>query len=433
MRLVLMTKAGPGMRLHALAAVYALWILGIFVTFYLTLAQDGNALQLAVMGGLIPAACQFFVVGVDWRGLVAPMKIWLILLLVILLSYVVNAMNPQTAPSATEGLTIPAAWMPIVYTLNTVLVLGIATLVAGCPDRRLLRSIASLYCVLGAVFLVYVDLTGEMVWGRLRANGIESNVWGLVGLTVCLAAFARRPGPVAVVGFMAGLATILQASSREHLLALAVVLLIITALYVREINRSRLWAVLVGSCVILLLAALLLDPYILDAIRYVSHDVLLVDSPDRGIDSGFTGRTTIWAETFDLWLKFPLFGIGFRQHEQFLAGAPAHNAYLAMLADTGLLGLIVYLVLLITSLVASWGIQDQRTRRFVMTAIVGYIVIGFFDRRTINAGNPYGVFFLMCCSVALVDQSLRKAAAAVRLGTLHSIKSSAPRVAGSIR
>jgi O-antigen ligase len=110
-----------------------------------------------------------------------------------------------------------------------------------------------------------------------------------------------------------------------------------------------------------------------------------------------------------LWLKSPIFGIGFRQHEQFLAGAPSHNAYLAMLADTGILGLIVYLVLLIGSLMASWGIQDRRTRRFVLALVVSYVVIGFFERRAINSGNPYGVFFLMCCAVALVDQSLRKA------------------------
>jgi hypothetical protein len=397
------------MRLHSVAAAYALWILGIFVVFYLAHAQNENALQVAVMCGAIPAGLQILLVGVDSRGLVAPMKIWLALLLVILLSYVVNAMNPQTAPSANEGLTIPAAWTPIVYTLNTVLLLGIGTLVAGCPDRRLLRSIASFYCIFGTPFLIYVDLTGKMEWGRLIDGDLQPNNWGLMGLTVCIAAFARRPGPVAIAGFAAGAATILLASSREHIVALAAVLLVIIVLYFRAMNRSRLVGVLVGSCVALITLALLLDPYILNAVRYFNHDILLVDSPDRGVDSGFTGRTTIWAETFDLWLKFPLLGVGFRQHEQFLAGWPAHNAYLAMLADTGLLGLAVYLALLIRSLVASWGIQDRRTRRFVITALVGYVIIGFFDRRTVNAGNPYGVLFVMCCSVALVDQSLQKA------------------------
>ena len=393
------------MRLHLVAAAYALWILGTFVVFY-AISRDENALQLAVMAGVIPACCQLLLLGIDWRGLVTPTRMWLALLLIVLLSYVVNAMDPQTAPGIGGLGLIPAAWMPVVYTLNAAFVLGIATLIAGCPDRSLLRRIASLYCLFGIPFLIYIDLTGEMVWGRLTA-GLEPNNWGLMAVTVCVAAFARKLGPVAVAGFAVGVETILLASSREHLLALAVVLAVSVVLYFRGMTRVRLGVVLAGSCVTLVLFAVLLDPYITDAIRYVGHDILLVDSPDRGVDSGFTGRSTIWAETLNLWMKHPLVGVGFRQHELFLSGAPAHSAYLAMLADTGLVGFIWYLILLIRSLVASWHIEDERTRRFVVAAIVGYIIVGFFDRRTINTGNPYGLLFLICCSVAMVNQSLR--------------------------
>src|SRR5215469_16657322 len=232
------------MRLHSVAIAYALWLVGIFAVFYLTRA-DETSLELAVMCGAIPGALQIVLLGVDWRGLVAPMKMWLVLLLVILLSYVVNAIDPQTAPSASQGLTIPAAWTPIVYILNVVLVLWIATLVGGCPERALLQSIAALYCVFSTPFLVYVDLTGETVWGRLTA-GLEPNNWGLMGLTVCIAAFARTPGFLAVAGFASGLATILLASSREHLVALAASLLVGVVLYFRAMNRPRFVGVLAG-------------------------------------------------------------------------------------------------------------------------------------------------------------------------------------------
>lgn len=97
------------------------------------------------------------------------MKLWLALILVMLLSYFANGLNPQTAPSG-DGALIPAAWTPLVYTVNAVFILAIGTLVAGCPDRRLLRSIAGLFCILSAPFLLYVDFTGERVWGRLTAN-----------------------------------------------------------------------------------------------------------------------------------------------------------------------------------------------------------------------------------------------------------------------
>jgi hypothetical protein len=400
---------GPmnSLRLQAVAWAYASWLLGVFVVFYLTYPSV-NQLQFAVIGGAVPATFQVVLLGIDWRGLVAPVKIWLAYMLVILLSYLWNVAHPGTAPSGESDTLIPAAWMPLTYTLNAAFIMAIGTLVGGSPDRRLLRTIASFYAIICAAFLAYVDLTGKMVWGRLLANGITSNVWGLMGLTACIAALARKPGLIALASFAVGLTTILLASSREHLLAVFVSLLVVAALYYRDLNRARLVTVLVGLCVVLIGAELLLDPYILNAINYIKYDILLLNSPDRGAGSGFSGRTGVWTETVQLWLKSPIFGFGYRQHERFLHGAPAHSAYLAVLADTGLLGFVVYLVLLIGSLAASWGIRDRRTRRFVVTTIVSYIIIGFFDRRTIDAGNPCSLFFLMCCSLALSDQSLRR-------------------------
>jgi O-antigen ligase len=410
------------MRLHIVAVLYALWILGIFVVFYLVKGQNENALQLAVMCGAIPAACQVLLIGVDWRGLVAPVKLWLALLLVVLLSYLGNAIDPRTAPSGTEGLSVPDAWVPLIYTINLIFILGIATLVAGCPDRRLLRFIAGFYGIFASPFLFYIDLTGEVQWGRLTA-GLQPITWGLMGLTVCLAAFARSPGVLAVVTFAVGLFTMLEASSRESILAIAATLIVITPLYFHGMGSLRRLGTLAGSCAILIAALVLLDSYVSSAFHYVSYDVFLLNSRNRGAGSGFSGRSGLWEEAFNLWLRSPVLGLGFRQHERFME-LPAHNSYLAMLADTGLGGFIWYVVLLVWSLVAAWGIEEQKTRRFAVAMIAAYIVNGFFDRRAINTGNPFGVFFVLCCSVALVDQSLRKAAdlcgkgmRAVSLGT----------------
>lgn len=402
--------ANSAVRLHVVAGAYALWLFGTFVVFYLAHAHDETALQISVICGLLPAACQLMMLGVEWRGLVAPVKIWLAFLLVILLSYVVNVADPLTAPTEGDGV-IPAAWTPLVYTINAVFVMAIGTLVAGCPDRRLLRTIASHYCVLATPFLIYIDLTGERVWGRLTA-GLQPNMWGIAGLTVCLGAFARKLGPVAIISFATGVALILASSSRENLLSVAITLLLVTALYLKELTGPRWLIALTGVSGVLVAAALLLDPYILDAIAYVKSDILLLGNAQRGLGSGFSGRNEVWAAAIGVWLRSPLLGIGFRQHERFMPeGLEAHNSYLAMLADTGILGLVVYLALLIGSLAAAWGIRDQRTRRFVLAVIVGYMVSGLFDRRTIDPGNPYSLFFLMCCSVALADRSLRRVAA----------------------
>jgi hypothetical protein len=411
------------MRFRIVVVAYTLWIIAVFGALYLTHSEESEtALQLALLSGVVPVALQLLLLGFEWHGVVAPVKMWLAFLLIVLLSYLAGLTDPRFTPDPSRGTVVPAGWIPVVYTINVALILGIGTVFSGCPDRRLLRSVAGLFCVLLAPFLIYVDLTGERSWGnRLAAAGLQGNTWGGLGLTVCLGALARKAGPLAFIAFAAGITTILAAQSREHILELSAGLLVVSALSWRQISGTRLFTVLAGLCAVLIAIGMLLDPYILDAIHYVKADILLYDDPNRGINSGFTGRTGVWAATFEVWLKSPILGVGYREHEQFLTeGLPGHNAYLAMLADTGVVGFAWYLVRLIGSLVASFGIHDPRTRRFVAALIVARIVGGFFDRITINGGDQYSLLLVLCCSVALVDQSLRNAAPAWQGGAVRA-------------
>jgi O-Antigen ligase len=406
------------MRFHIVVTAYTLWLIAMFGALYVTHGQnEDTSLQLVLICGALPSGLQLLLLGVDLRGLVAPVMMWLAFLLIVLLSYLVTLTDPHLlAPSPVQGV-IPAAWVPIVYTLNVTFVLGIGTLIAGCPDRRLLRSIASLYCILITPFLVFIDVTGHRTWGnRLDANDLQSNVWGVMGLTVCLAALARKASPLAFGFFACGIATILAASSRESLVAVAAGLIVIGARDWRTVlGGARLHILLAGSCAILVVVGVLLDPYVVDAIGYIRSTVLALNDPNRGINSGFTGRTELWAAAFDVWLKSPLLGVGYRMHEQFLPdGMPGHSAYLAMLADTGVVGFVWFLALLVSSAMAALCIEDPRTRRFVTAMIVARVVSGFFDRVTINGGNLYGIFFIICCSVALAEHARRRAASKER-------------------
>jgi O-antigen ligase len=405
------------MRFNIVVAAYTLWPIASFGALDITRGSNsGTALEFALMYGAVPCGLQLILLGVDWRGLMAPTKMWVAFLFIVLVSYLTSLTNPYLAPSSPGEGVVPAAWTPIVYTFNVVFMLAIGTVIAGCPDRRLLRSVASLYCILLTPYLIYIDLTGERTWGnRLEADLLQANTWGALGLTVCIAALARKPGPLAFVSFATGIATILAAQSREALLALAVSLLVVGALdWRRMMKRSRLLTVLAGSCATLVIVGVLLDPYVVNAIHYVESDVLWLNDSGRGVNSGFSGRSRIWEWTYNIWLKSPLFGVGYRMHEQFLPyGIPGHDAYLAMLADTGIAGLVWYLGLIIGSLVGSFQINDQRTRRFVAALIVARAISGIFDRITINAGDEYSLFFVICCSVALAEQSLRRAGLAL--------------------
>ena len=190
-------KTAGNFRLYVVAGAYALWILGIWIVFWLGHSKDANSLQLAVMSGVIPAFLQITLLGADWHGLILPVRIWLALLLVMLMSYVASGFDPMRAPSVGGEGAIPAEWTPVVYILNTILLLAVGTLVAACPERRLLRTIASLYCVFSIPYLIYIDLTGKMLWGRLVDNDLESNNWGwscAASAPRRQAGAARRPG-----------------------------------------------------------------------------------------------------------------------------------------------------------------------------------------------------------------------------------------------
>jgi len=140
-------------------------------------------------------------------------------------------------------------------------------------------------------------------------------------------------------------------------------------------------------------------------------DVFKGDDPYRGLGSGLTGRTELWEETLDVWIKSPLFGVGYHQHENMMSTIGAHNAYLAMLADTGVFSLLLYGWLLVRSFVAGLTIEQPALRRLTIAYVVGYAVYGFFEARAFNSGNPLSLLFLMCCFAALAHHARQRAAA----------------------
>src|SRR5262249_33853758 len=111
------------------------------------------------------------------------------------------------------------------------------------------------------------------------------------------------------------------------------------------------------------------EPYISDLFDNVASNVFKVDDPRRGVDSGFTGRTELWEETFNVWERSPLLGVGFHQHELMMNSLGAHNAYLAMLADTGIIGLSLYVGLLGWAFIAGLGMSDRPSLRLVLATV----------------------------------------------------------------
>lgn len=385
------------MKRFTVAAAYALWLLTTEVVFYLlhgqVHGQAGTALEAAILLGIVPLTLQLLLLGLNPLGLVAPMKLALAFVLLALLSYVFNG----------------GGWAQVTFMVELLYLCTLAVVVAGCPDTRMLRLAAAIFSVVSSLFLAYVDATGEHLWGRLYANDIESNWWGLMGLGAAITAFAIESRLLAFACLGVGYYTIYDASNRGSLVGLGAALLVFSVWYVVRLRNQRLLAA-VGLAGVLLVLAAVLSPYLGTAVPDFFSDLFKLNDPYRGIGQGFTGRDELWEAALDLWRKSPLFGVGFRMHEQFLPyQMSAHNAYLAMLADTGVFGLIWYIGLMVGSLRASLSIPDDRSRILAIMVIMSYAVIGLFERRAINGGNPVSVFFLMFSFYALTQEQLRRA------------------------
>jgi O-antigen ligase len=129
--------------------------------------------------------------------------------------------------------------------------------------------------------------------------------------------------------------------------------------------------------------------------EWIFFDVLQANSATRGIDSGLTGRIEMWAFFLSLFAERPLFGYGFDMSRFYAVNylsdglGSAHNSYITLLFDFGIVGFSVYIILLIFALITA-----LRSRTLLPLGFISiYLLIGLTESRPLNVGNPSGIFF----------------------------------------
>jgi len=114
-------------------------------------------------------------------------------------------------------------------------------------------------------------------------------------------------------------------------------------------------------------------------------------SGDGHFDSSSEERLTLWRDALDMFKRNPVTGTGFNTYEYMHRVGPyqdTHNYYLKTLAETGLLGMGIFLILLKTLLSAGWNLHKSTGDPFYSALGVGFtaavicaIVINFFGDR----------------------------------------------------
>ncbi len=137
-----------------------------------------------------------------------------------------------------------------------------------------------------------------------------------------------------------------------------------------------------------------------DAVLRGASDFFAIQDRHRGLESGGSGRLETWKITWDLFLAHPILGVGFRAHEAALKiNTSAHNGYLALLAEIGVIGFAAICFATLAGLRNIWRRNQDPPETFSYSVLFGlacgYCVLAVFERYFINAGNPTSLLFLL--------------------------------------
>jgi O-antigen ligase len=221
--------------------------------------------------------------------------------------------------------------------------------------------------ILGAKWAVgdFYRLTGTT--SNANFAGILSAVGLSIGVHLFIHSNRRIRLLIAILGAFE-LATLVWSGSRGAMLAILVGLVALLIV-------KRRWRVLIVSTIAMLIAVVALFALLPNLLARVSLGDL---------DSG---RFELYATVIGHWLEHPVLGIGYRttQALQGTQGFEAHNIYLSVLGETGIIGFIAFIGLLLSVFFAG------RSNSLVIGAVT--VVVNEFSESSIFGwGSPTALF-----------------------------------------
>src|SRR5262245_36322039 len=290
-----------------------------------------------------------------------------------------------------------AALESINYTMLTVLtalmVLQFNSNLDAKHYETALKSYAVLMAALVSGFALYDYMPGSRLGG---GKGILNPAsFALVTMSVLIAAMAIRRAIVRV-SILVVMGTVIYLTGARASAVAALFGLTVTMVSRRRIAGGTGYALLV-FCV---LVGAALAAYYGDAVIRGLAEFFAIDDRYRGLESGGSGRLEAWKATWSLFLSHPVLGVGFRAHETLLKiNSSAHNGYLALLAEIGLIGFAAALFFTFTGLWRIWRRSQDPSQTYSYSVLLGlacgYFVLAVFERYFINAGNPTSLLFLL--------------------------------------
>lgn len=299
-----------------------------------------------------------------------------------------------------------------IYSTTSIL-LFLGSIVVWSGDQNHIRR--TLEAMSFAIWIILTLLVLRHGVETRSVGGIQPNQFARVALVGMMAGsfregWLRRVSIVLAIGFS------LLVSSRSSFLAAIVFAATIFALG----RKTHVKLAVVGTIIFSVLILDLHSFMSLGRSRIASEidEVLLITDPARGVDSGFTNRFEFWRKGLQGIADRPVIGYGFRTrrgvHSTQISTVSAHNAYLNLILDTGVVGAFIFLAAILVdcvrriSLLASirrWLIAPRPDRsrielqddfefnRVVLAAIVSTLALWISEPTFLHIGMAYPVFF----------------------------------------
>jgi len=119
-------------------------------------------------------------------------------------------------------------------------------------------------------------------------------------------------------------------------------------------------------------------------VSFVGNDVLLLNDPLRGLDSGISGRAEGYAIALERFNANPILGFGFGQSNKDVAdelGTGLHNGHMALLIDLGVFMYAIILFIMLGALARAMLMREWLISGFILA----FMFFIFFASRSINA------------------------------------------------
>ena len=259
--------------------------------------------------------------------------------------------------------------------------------------ERGMKTYAVLMAALVSGFALYDYVPGRRLGGGKEILNPAS--FALVTMSVFVMAMAIRRAVVRIPILVAMASVIYLTGARAS--ALGAIFGLAITLFSRRRTAGTSGYLLLVVCVVVAVA---LTAYYSEAVVRGTTDFFAIQDRHRGLESGGSGRLETWKTTWNLFLSHPILGVGFRTHEVVLkVASSAHNGYLALLAEIGVIGFAAVLFVTLSGLWRTWRRTQDSSQTFSYSVLLGlacgYFVLAIFERYFINAGNPTSLLFLL--------------------------------------